>query len=129
MKGSFFRSRILLVFSLVFALAFASLPVQAQSYRIIQGSASLSVASNNYAMLPIPYKADETLSSLKPAKNDTRSTSISTQEAEISYRFSYGTGPVTGQFRGAVPHLRGVFRKALHQACLMLDVPPPSAYI
>jgi hypothetical protein len=92
----------------------------------ISGPISISTISHDYAMLPIPSRAGESLSRAKTNKNDTCIRSVSAQDVIAFVRRYECFIPSLLPFSNRVGNFHNVFRRDFRQACLLLDVPPPS---
>ena len=90
---------------------------------------SISTVSYDFALLPVPFKVNESLSNQSPARTHTLISSAPLKHAITSstiHRYSISSLYV---FSKHANDFNSVFRKAFQQACLLLDVPPPSGMI
>jgi hypothetical protein len=112
--------------SLCMLITFA--PGASKATSSISGPISISPISHYDAMLPIPSSAGGSLYRAKTNKNDVSIKSVSAYDA-IAPAWRYECFiPSLLPFSNC-SSFEDVFRKDFRQACVLLDIPPPSAMV
>ena len=112
--------------SLCMLITFA--PGASKATGSISGPVSISPISHYDAMLPIPSSVGESLCRAKTNKNDASIKSVSAYGA-IASAWRYECFIPTPLPFSNCSNFEDVFRIDFQQACLLLDIPPPSAIV
>jgi len=112
--------------SLCMLITFA--PGASKAISSISAPVSISPISYDYAMLPIPSSTGGSLCRAKTNKNDASIKSVLAYDA-IASAWRYECFIPTFLSFSNCSNFEDVFREDFRQACLLLDIPPPSAMV
>lgn len=104
-------------------------PTEINIVRSMLAPVSISAASCDFTRLAIPFTNIDRLFTPKPNRNDASANSASAKRAVTSLFISRYYIPDPCAFFDHAGASDSIFRKAFQQACLLLDVPPPSKMV
>jgi hypothetical protein len=124
--GNRLKGRALLAILVSTCVLAILVPTKVNAVRSMLAPVSIYTTSDDFALLYIPSTTTETLFAPKPNRNDAYANSISAKHAvTLSQIYRYSISDPCA-FSDHASGFDSIFRRALQQACLLLDVPPPS---
>jgi len=127
--GNWLKGRALLAILVNTCVLAILVPTEVNAVRSILAPVSISATSHDFAPLNVPSTTTDRLFAPKPNRNDAYANSASAKHAVTSsliYRYSI---PDPCAFSDRAGDFDSIFRRAFQQACLLLDVPPPSEMV